>query len=180
MLASAVLLVLFSAIASTDSLYFHTYKYRLHTRPKSRFEHYLHTANIVLFVPQTWLLFCNRPAGAWLILAAALTLATFLVEITDVLCERDSRADLGGLIPAEYAMHFLMAALRAGYVGVVFAGFAGSEYLAPPALAPSPVATIGWTMVIPGAAVALLHLWMCRPLRMQLPANLPARAAAQQ
>jgi hypothetical protein len=162
MLPAAVLLVLFSAAASTDSLYFHTYKYRLHARAASRFEHWLHTANICLFVPQTYLLFCAQARGAWLVLAAALTLATFVVEMVDVLCERSSRADLGGLIPTEYAMHFLMGTLRAGYVGLLFAGVRAADFVAPASLGPSPVAGVGWMMVVPGAIVALFHLWLCR------------------
>lgn len=173
MIVAAVLLVVFSAVASTDSLYFHTYKYRLHTRPASRREHFYHTANICLFVPQVILMFCVRPAGLWLGAAAALCAATFGVEMLDVLCERDSRRDLGGLIPAEYAMHFLMSALRAGFIFTFFAGFQLVDFAAPAALAPVPLwcAAVGWTMAVPGFLVAALHLWMCKPL--------PRAAAAQ-
>jgi hypothetical protein len=176
MIVAAVLLVVFSAVASTDSLYFHTYKYRLHTRPSSRREHFYHTANICLFVPQVILMFCVRPSGLWLAAAAALSAATFGVEMLDVLCERDSRRDLGGLIPAEYAMHFLMSTLRAGFVFSFFAGFQLADFAAPAQLAPvAPwCAAVGWTMAVPGFLVAALHLWMCRPLPRPSPAANPS------
>jgi hypothetical protein len=173
MIVAAVLLVLFSAVASTDSLYFHTFRYRLHARAASRREHYFHTANICLFVPQVILMFCVRPQGIWLGAAAALSLATFVVEMLDVLCERDSRADLGGLVPSEYAMHFLMSALRAGLVFSFFAGYSPADFAAPSLLAPAPLwcAIVGWSMAVPGFLVAALHLWLCRPLAMQVPAS---------
>jgi hypothetical protein len=111
-------------------------------------------------------MFCVRPSGIWLALAAALALATFGVEMLDVLCERDSRADIGGLIPAEYAMHFLMSALRAGLVFSFFSGFSLADFAAQAALAPVPLwcAIVGWSMAVPGFLVAALHLWLCRPL----------------
>jgi len=175
MILCAVLLVLFSVVASTDSLYFHTYKYRLHTRPQSRYEHFLHTANICLFVPQVYLMFCVRPAGMWLWLSAFLVAATFGIELADVLCENDSRKDLGGLVPAEYAMHFSMSALRSGYVFAYFAGVSWAQFIAGSRLESVSLFSqvVGWTMVLPGFAVAAMHLWLCRPLPAPASAPLP-------
>jgi hypothetical protein len=174
------LVVLFSVVASTDSLYFHTYKYRLHLRPQSRHEHFLHTANICLFVPQVYLMFCVRPQGLWLWAAMAVCAATFVIELFDVLCENDSRRDLGGLVPAEYAMHFSMSALRSGYVFAYFAGTSWAQYTGNSQLAPVGLFSqvVGWTMVIPGLAVAAMHLWLCRPLK-NLPLPLPLPLPAQ-
>ncbi len=163
MILAAVLLLLFSVVASTDSLYFHTYKYQLHRRLASRREHLYHTANICLFVPQTYLMFCVRPSGIWLLAVAILSITTFGIELGDVLCENDSRRDLGGVTSAEYAMHFAMSAFRAGFIGVFFANTALGDFVAPAQLnsVPLPLAALGWCMVIPGAAVALFHVKLC-------------------
>jgi hypothetical protein len=160
MLLGCALLVLFSAVASTDSLYFHIHKYRLHARAASYREHLYHTANVCLFVPQVYLMFCVRARGPLLGLAAALSAATVAVELADVFCERDSRRDLGGLTSAEYAMHFLMSGLRMGFIGAFFAGASLGEFAAPASLESQPlgVALCGWFMVVPGVAVAALHV----------------------
>src|SRR5713226_243300 len=154
MLLSAILLVLFSLVASIDSLYFHIWRYRLHTRPQSRYEHLLHTANVCVFVPQVYLMFCLAPKGGWLLAAALLSLATLGIELADVICEGESRRDLGGLVPAEYAMHFLMSAFRAGFVAVFFARFKLADFAAPAALAQGPFRLIGWCIVLPGLGMA--------------------------
>jgi hypothetical protein len=130
-----------------------------------------------------YLMFCVRPHGAWLALAALITFATLAIELADVLCENDSRRDLGGLTPAEYAMHFMMSALRAGFVGAFFGPVALADFSAPSALAPGPLATLGWTMVVPGIAVAALHVALCfTPLddraAVSAPARTPLRSAA--
>src|SRR5262245_30838609 len=107
MLLACVLLYLFLAVASTDGFYFHLWKYRLHARPESAWEHQLHTINACLFVPQVFLLFCVRAQGVWLLLAVGSVLATLAVEMVDLYEERRSRRALGGLASSEYAAHFL-------------------------------------------------------------------------
>ena len=113
---------IFTGIAGVDGLYFHLYRYRLYSRPASMYEHKLHTVNAVLFVPQVVLLFLFQARGLWLWLLLGLFLTTVAVEITDVLCEEDSRRDIGGLTSLEYLMHFLMAGLRFGWVVPILFG----------------------------------------------------------
>jgi hypothetical protein len=154
MLVAVVLLVLFIAAAYADGFYFHLYRYRLHARPEARREHLLHTVNACLLVPQVYAMFCARPGPAALAAAAALSLATLAVELADVLCEKASRRALGGLTSAEYALHFLMSGFRMGFVGAFFA----AAFVASPTVAPAVVAFVGWCVVVPGIAIAALHL----------------------
>ena len=161
LLCAALLLVLFTLVASADGLYFHLYRYRLYQRPASRHEHRLHTANALLFPVQTYLLFCTRPEGAYLWLALFLFLATVAIETTDVLCEGRSRADLGGLTPVEYCMHFFMSGLRWGALVPLFLTNGAAAYaMAATGLHQRPLwfVLIGWSILVPGVAVAGLHV----------------------
>jgi hypothetical protein len=160
MLLACVLLYLFLAVASADGFYFHLWKYRLHARPESAREHLLHTINSCLFVPQVFLLFCARAQGAWLVVAVASVVATLAVELLDVFEERPSRRALGGLTSTEYASHFLMSGLRMGAVCALLGSRSMDDLSAPAALAGVPwwVAVVGWSTLIPGVLVALLHV----------------------
>lgn len=165
---SAVLLVLFTAIASLDGLYLHLYRYRLYRRPASRREHWLHTANALLFPPLCYLLYCAQPSGAYLWLATSLAVATLAIEIADVRCEHASRADLGGLGRNEYLLHFLMSGLRAGAIVPLLASAPAEAWaLEQTRLQPQPVwlALVGWCVGLPAVGTAVLHLVLAlRPL----------------
>jgi hypothetical protein len=185
---AAALLFLFTLVAGTDGLYFHLYRYRLHRRPASRFEHLLHTANALLFPPMTVLLFCFRPEGAYLWLALFLFLGTVVLESVDVFCEKQSRADLGGLTPLEYWMHFLMSGLRWGMAVPLFVmgpagstGPGGHDYdayrLSATALHPRPFwfFLIGCWIVVPSIGAAALHVVLCFTGRRNLAVGSPSR-----
>lgn len=161
MLTAAVCMVLFSAIASIDGLYFHLYKYRLFERPASQREHRLHTINVVLFVPLVPLLFWIVPHGGYLWAALGLLACSLGVEVLDVLCEPDSRRDLGGLIGAEYLMHFLMAGLRFGATVPLLVCTSVADWsLAATAAGPRPLWFLltGVYITVPAIGVALLHV----------------------
>src|SRR5215207_9622210 len=112
MSAATVFLMIFGAVADYDGLYLHLWKYRLYARPESRREHKLHTAQGILFVPVIFFLF-YKDFGGWALWAGVLFLsAEQVVEICDVLDERDSRASLGGLSSAEYAAHVIAITAR--------------------------------------------------------------------
>jgi hypothetical protein len=171
--ASAVLLLLFTAVASADGLYLHLWRYRLHRRPASIHEHRLHTANAVLFPPLCFLLYCVQPAGLWLWLATALTLASLALEVIDVRCEHQSRADMGGLGRDEYLMHFLMSALRSAAVVPLLVSAPGEAW-GPDRTAltarPLWLLLVGAAVAVPAVGAALVHLVLCLPAR---PAKLP-------
>lgn len=163
--AAAVCLVLFTAIAGVDGLYFHIYRYRLYLRPQSRYEHRLHTLNAWLFVPLVSLLFCATPTGLFLWLALLLFLASLAIEILDVLCEPASRRDLGGLVASEYLMHFLMSGLRFGAIGPLLTSTPLSDWrLAHSSLGPRPLwmFLLGLYIAGPGVGIAALHLVLDR------------------
>ena len=160
---AAICLILFTAIAGIDGLYFHLYRYRLYKRPPSRYEHRLHTINAVLFVPLVALLFCVTPSGIFLWLALALFAVTLIVEILDVICEPASRRDLGGLTGVEYLMHFLMAALRVGTVAPLLTVRPIADWqLSASALATRPLwfFLLGAYIAGPGVFIAALHLFL--------------------
>lgn len=160
-LAALFCLLAFIAIAGIDGLYFHLYRYRLHARPASRYEHWLHTLNAVLFVPQIALLFLLAPSGALLWVTLLLFLTSLSIEVLDVLCEEASRKDLGGLLRSEYLMHFLMSGAHVGWVLPLLCAPPLSAWrLSQTALQPRPL----WMLLCgawiggPAVLVAVLHL----------------------
>lgn len=157
--------MLFTAIAGVDGLYFHLYRYRLYRRPQSRREHRLHTINAFLFVPLVASLFVAAPRGLFLWLALLLFLASLAVEILDVLCEPDSRRDLGGLLPSEYLMHFLMSGLRVGAIVPLLVTPPVADWLPQSTtlgLRPLWLLLCGAYIAGPGIGIALLHLVLDR------------------
>lgn len=158
-----IFLLLFLAVASTDGFYFHLYKYRLYSRPASRKEHLLHTVNSALLPPQIFLMFCARPQGAWLWVTAVLAIVILGIEIWDVICEPASRASLGGLTPAESAMHFFMGVTRSAYVIAFFAPLSWTDFSSEAALFSAPFISqmVGYSVIVPGIGVAMFHalLW---------------------
>lgn len=160
MIVALVFLFPFLAVATVDGFYFHLYKFRLHARPASQREHLLHTVNAVLLLPQIYLMFCTRPQGAWLLLAALLAAAVYLVELVDVLIENDSRADLGGLPAVEYAMHFSMATMRAAFVMAFFGTVSIADFTAAAALGEVPwwLRWAGYTVLAPATIAAVVHV----------------------
>ncbi len=180
-LVAAICMVLFTAIASIDGLYFHLYRYRLYARPASRYEHWLHTINAFLFVPLTALLYCTEPLGLCRHLVLALFITSVVIEILDVRCEGKSRADLGGLTTSEYLMHFLMSGLRFGSVMPLLAS--GPLVLWLPqhtSLGPRPLwlfLTGAW-LAGPGVLIAILHVYLARRPLLPVTSGLPLPTAA--
>lgn len=161
LLTAAVCMVIFTTIAAIDGLYFHLHKYRLHERPASRLEHQLHTMNVVIFVPQVYLLFWMQPRGLWLWLALLTFIASLVVEFFDVLCEPASRADLGGLTGLEYLLHFMMAGLRFGAVLPLFVTSIPADWaLAATSVTPRPLwfLLVGAYIGVPAIGIAALHV----------------------
>ena len=102
---SLVFLNLFMIVGAVDLFYYHLWKYQLHTRPESRFEHKIHTAFAFLMVPVAFLLYYNNAGGYALWAGVIFVLIALGVEMLDVFAEGDSRASLGGLTTGEYSLH---------------------------------------------------------------------------
>ncbi|MBK9154930.1 MAG: hypothetical protein IPM25_12055 [Chloracidobacterium sp.] len=116
-----VFLNLFMVVGAVDLFYFHIWKYKLHTRPESRYEHKLHMTFAFLMVPLTFLLYYQDFGGIALWGAVFFVGAAIGTEMLDVLTEGDSRASLGGLTTGEYAFHVAATILKIASFAFMFA-----------------------------------------------------------
>lgn len=157
-----VFLNLFMVLGAVDLFYFHIWKYRLHTRAESRYEHKLHMAFAFLMVPVAYLLFFQN-FGGWALWAGVGAVAAALgTELLDVFSENDSRATLGGLSTAEYALHVVLTILKvAAFVFI----FASKPVAAWSLSSPAVLGTYGFMgemiaikVMIGSFAVGVLHL----------------------
>ncbi len=113
------------------------------------------------------LLFLREPSGAFLWATAALVVADFGVELLDVLCERSSRAALGGLPSAEYATHVFAITSRAAAFTLALVSRPPAAWIlgdssAHEAAVPKIARMLCWFLVAGGAAMAMVHLWLLR------------------
>lgn len=116
-----VFLNLFMIVGAVDLFYFHMWKYRLHARPESRYEHKLHMAFSFLMVPLAFFLYYQN-SGGWALWAAVFFVAAALgTEMLDVFSEGDSRASLGGLTTGEYALHVAATITKVASFVFIFA-----------------------------------------------------------
>jgi hypothetical protein len=168
-LAAGISFFLFTLIASIDAFYFHFFRFRLHQRPECRREHILHTWNACLLPLGAGPLLLGEAGGAWLWGAMLANLLTFGIESLDVLGEKQSRANLGGLPSAEYWMHFTMSGLRWAWVALAVAAipverWAGASIWTPPAQW-NPLSFLILGIWIGAWPVALLHIYPLIPRR---------------
>lgn len=116
-----VFLNLFMIVGAVDLFYYHIWKYKLHTRPESLYEHKLHTAFAFLMVPLAYLLY-YQDFGGWALWAGVFFVAAALsTEMLDVFSEGDSRASLGGLTTGEYSMHVAATIFKVASFAFIFA-----------------------------------------------------------
>ena len=120
-IASFVFLNLFMVLGAVDLFYFHIWKYKLHTRPESRYEHKLHMAFAFLMVPLAYFLYYQN-FGGWALWAGVFfVVAALSTELLDVFSENDSRASIGGLSTQEYALHVVLTILKVASFAFMFA-----------------------------------------------------------
>jgi hypothetical protein len=166
-IAAAICLGLAVLLGSVDGLYFHLWKYRLFKWQESRFEHLLHTIRAFLFIPIVWLLFGKNYGGLWLWVGVTFAAGDAVIELIDVLVERRSRTNLGGLSTGEYAIHVNSTGLRLAALALIFAAKPVEAWglTAPTLLDPPYPSWLSWLMLnmIPGSLVAALaHVWLMR------------------
>ena len=87
-----------------DGIYLHLWKYQLHTREESYFEHKTHTIRAILFPLIVWFLFINNDSLSFWI-GISLVAIDLLTLGIDAFSEQDSRKDIGGLPRWEYIIH---------------------------------------------------------------------------
>lgn len=105
---SAVLLILYSALALFDGVFLHLYKYRLHEQKDSKFEHLAHTIRAVLFSGILYTLFIGIENNKLFFIAMILVFLDIITLIIDAYTEKDSREFMGGLPRWEYILHLLI------------------------------------------------------------------------
>src|SRR5688572_5999779 len=162
-----VFLNLFMVLGAVDLFYYHLWKYRLHTRPESRYEHKLHMTFAFLMVPVALLLYYHDLGGIGLWAAVFFVAAALCTELLDVVSENDSRASLGGLSTGEYALHVVLTFLKVASFAFMFA----SKPVAAWNLAsPIDLGTYGWMgeimalkVAIGSAVVGILHIALLHP-----------------
>lgn len=172
LIAATVFLILFTFLGAFDGLYFHIYKFKLHRLPEARFEHQIHAARGVLFVPIAGLLFAVNSAGWLLWLGLFLLAADLFLEIVDVLAEKEARALIGGIYPVESALHITATAARAVAIALVLSqkpsgawGFSAPLFLDP---YPPFLAWVGTAFTIGtglGTVGQLVSMWVAYYLR---------------
>ncbi len=165
MIPSSILIAVFALLAAVDGLFFHLWKYKLHRWRDTRWEHQLHTARAVLFPGVVALLWLQNSAGVALWAAAGLLATDLVIQMVDVLVERDARTRFGGLSSLEYAVHVALTGLHVGAVTLAFASKPASAWArsAPSVLeaALPALSTQIAELILPGAVViGLLHLWL--------------------
>jgi hypothetical protein len=172
-------------VAAFDALYFHMGRLRLHARPETQREHALHTANACLFPVTVYFLYCGNFGGWALLAGVGATVATFALEVVDVVHEKRARAGFGGVSGAEGALHFAMGVLRAFAFAFALAGKPLGAFLpgGPMALAPSYpgwVVAVGRCMFVASLPMAALHLVLLRRPRPApaMPSASPPRSLA--
>ena len=162
-----VFLNLFMVLGAVDLFYFHLWKYKLHARPESRYEHKLHMAFALLMVPIALLLYYQNLGGIALWAAVFFVAAALGTELMDVFSENDSRASLGGLSTGEYALHVVLTILKVTSFAFMFA----SKPLSAWSLSsPFHLGSYGWMaemialkVAIGSSIVAILHVALLDP-----------------
>jgi hypothetical protein len=165
--AALVCLEIFALVAMIDGLWFHLIKYQLFIRPESRYEHRLHTIHAVFFPFLVYLLFLRQVSGLFLWMTVALVATDFAVEMMDVVCERASRASIGGLSTPEYATHVVAITSRVAAFTLALASRPTAAWsFAHSAVHRAPISTLSdaicWIIAAGGIGMALLHIWLLR------------------
>ena len=162
-----VFLNLFMVLGAVDLFFFHIWKYRLHTRPESRYEHELHMAFAFLMVPVALLLYYQDLGGIGLWAAVFFVVAALSTELLDVFSENDSRASLGGLSTGEYALHVVLTILKVASFAFMFASKPAAAW---ELSSPITLGSYGWMgemialkVAIGSFVVGLLHIALLHP-----------------
>jgi hypothetical protein len=101
------LLLLAAAIGTFDVFYYHLYKFRLYSRPQSVAEEITHLIRAGILVAVVALIMFSDGSPAARNAVLALIGLDVVNSGLDVMLEKKSRADLGGLPSFEYLLHIL-------------------------------------------------------------------------
>ena len=102
-------------------MYFNILKFKLHQHPPAQFEHFIHTFRGVLFIPIAVIFFVWNSAGIMLWIGLWLLVIDLIAEVVDILVEKNSRAELGGISPTESVIHVTATGFRMVALSIVIA-----------------------------------------------------------
>lgn len=109
-LPTAVIAVVYAALATFDGLWLHLWRYRLHHHAPG--EHLIHTLRAVLFSGVVVLLLMGWASGPALWCGALLAVADLALVAWDAALETRSRSFQHGLPAREAALHTVLQALH--------------------------------------------------------------------
>ena len=161
-IAGFVFLNLFMIVGTVDLFYYHIWKYKLHARSESRYEHKLHMVFAFIMVPLAYFLYYQDFGGYALWAAVFFVAAALSTEMLDVFTEGDSRASIGGLTTGEYSIHVAATIFKVASFAFMFASKPAAAWdLSSPALLGS-YGSLGEMMalqvMIGSGLVGVLHL----------------------
>lgn len=125
---SGVFFALFAFIGAFDGIYFHLIKYKLHLSPSSRLEHQIHTLRAFLFIPIVYFLFAQNSVGLGLWVGILFTVIDLGVEVVDILVEKESRKNLGGISSVESVVHVAATSCRVAAILLILLSKNPNEY----------------------------------------------------
>lgn len=118
-LISTILLIAYVSLALYDGVYLHLYKFRLHDREESRFEHIVHTIRAFLFIGILATAFVNIENDYLFLTGVVLVVLDIVTLLVDAYIEKDSRTFMGGLPRWEYIIHLVVNGLHFAGIAVL-------------------------------------------------------------
>ena len=168
LIIACALIIAYTVMAIIDGLYLHLWKYRLHTRRQSIYEHKLHTLRAILFPFVLYLLVAKNFGGILLWIGVLIGVTDLFIGAKDIFAEKNSREELGGLSSFEYFLHVCANSIHVTYLTlIVIAKPVYAWSLSSPTLLTAPYPSMMWSvfmLMLPGAVLgAVLHVWLLQP-----------------
>lgn len=152
-----IFLIIFAILSLIDGVYLHLILYKLPENPESKFEHFTHTFRAILFLPILLTIFYWNLSGPMLLVAVGIIVIDLIIEAIDVISERQSRKNIGGLSDSEYLLHVTLTTMRVASITLFLASKPREAWLSSLLLPSYPdlVRTIVLNL-IPGAIIMII------------------------
>lgn len=170
LIITAILLILFSALALYDGFYLHIFRYQLHNFSQSKTEHLTHTIRAIFFPAILCFLFLKQDCTTSFIIGLVIVVLDITVMAVDAFVEKDSREFMGGLPRWEYILHLFVNGFHFASIAVFLSiklRYENNQMAILSNIVQYQNYKIFHTIVnnlLPGAIlIALLHLLLCIP-----------------
>ena len=171
-LISTALLMGFALLGVVDAVYFHFWKYNLHTHLQSIYEHKLHTIRSIAFPVIVYFLYSQNFGGAYLWFGAFAVGVDLIALGLDVVAEFDSRENIGGLPRTESLIHIFANGLHFASIALILSIKPASAWLYSSEILldgsyPWFTVSVAKVLIAGGSLVALTHIgywWRYRSL----------------